>query len=99
MISAHEHGRNAARHGKHIQACPFDTGSAEWRDWRDGFLMSAGDRLYYRTGAACAVDTAEFGPDIAAASDLSGYVTEANHASRQRTYPNAASLKVALHGL
>jgi hypothetical protein len=43
MISAYEHGRNAARHGKHIQACPFDTGTAEWREWRDGFGLSAGD--------------------------------------------------------
>jgi hypothetical protein len=25
MISAFEHGRNTAHHGKHIQACPFDT--------------------------------------------------------------------------
>jgi NAD(P)-dependent dehydrogenase (short-subunit alcohol dehydrogenase family) len=37
MISAYEHGRNAAQHGKHIQACPFDTGSPEWREWRKGF--------------------------------------------------------------
>jgi hypothetical protein len=37
MISAYEHGRNAARHAKHIQACPFDTGTAEWREWRAGF--------------------------------------------------------------
>jgi hypothetical protein len=36
MISAYEHGRNAAHHGKHIQACPFDTGTPEWRDWRNG---------------------------------------------------------------
>ena len=35
MISAYEHGQNAARHGKHIQACPFDPGTAEWRD---GFM-------------------------------------------------------------
>jgi hypothetical protein len=27
MISAYEHGRNAAKHAKHIQACPFDTGT------------------------------------------------------------------------
>jgi hypothetical protein len=32
MISAYHHGRNAAQHGKHIQACPFDTGSPEWRN-------------------------------------------------------------------
>ena len=37
MISAYEHGRNAAHHGKHIQACPFDTGTPEWREWRKGF--------------------------------------------------------------
>jgi hypothetical protein len=35
MISAYEHGQNAARHGKYIQACPFDPGTAQWRDWRD----------------------------------------------------------------
>jgi hypothetical protein len=29
MISAYEHGRNAAKHAKHIQACPFDTGTPE----------------------------------------------------------------------
>ena len=37
MISAFEHGRNTAHHGKHIQACPFDTGGPEWREWRNGF--------------------------------------------------------------
>jgi hypothetical protein len=37
MMSAYEHGRNAAQHGKHIQACPFDTGASEWRVWRQGF--------------------------------------------------------------
>ena len=37
MISAYEHGRTAAKHGKHIQACPFDTGTPEWREWRKGF--------------------------------------------------------------
>jgi hypothetical protein len=37
MISAYEHGRTAAKHGKHIQACPFDTGTREWREWRKGF--------------------------------------------------------------
>src|SRR6516225_136585 len=42
MISAYEHGWNAARRGKHIQACPFDAGTAEWRAWRDGFLLSGG---------------------------------------------------------
>ena len=42
MISAYEHGWNAARRGKHIQACPYDAGTAEWQEWRDGFLLSAG---------------------------------------------------------
>jgi hypothetical protein len=46
MISAYQHGRNAARHGRHIQACPFDTGTCEWHEWRDGFLLSAGAHLY-----------------------------------------------------
>jgi hypothetical protein len=41
MISAYEHGWDAARRGKHIQACPFDSGTAEWQAWRDGFLLSA----------------------------------------------------------
>jgi hypothetical protein len=41
MISAYEHGWNAARLGKHIQACPFDSGTAEWQEWRDGFLLYA----------------------------------------------------------
>ena len=27
MISAYEHGRHATQHAKHIQACPFDTGT------------------------------------------------------------------------
>ena len=35
--TVYQHGRNAAQHGKHIQACPFDTGSPEWREWRNGF--------------------------------------------------------------
>jgi hypothetical protein len=35
--TVHQHGRNAAKRGKHIQACPFDTGSPEWREWRNGF--------------------------------------------------------------
>jgi hypothetical protein len=38
MISAYEHGQNAARHGKHIQACPFDPGTTQWREWRAGFM-------------------------------------------------------------
>ena len=33
-----EHGQNAAKRGKHLQACPFDTGTMEWRQWREGFL-------------------------------------------------------------
>jgi len=37
-LSACEHGQNAAKRGKHLQACPFDTGTMEWRQWRDGFL-------------------------------------------------------------
>jgi hypothetical protein len=37
MISAYDHGRNAAQYGRHIQACPFDTGTFEWRAWRKGF--------------------------------------------------------------
>ena len=36
MISAYEHGRHAAQNAKHIQACPFDTGTP-WREWRKGF--------------------------------------------------------------
>ena len=40
MISAYEHGWNAARRGKHIQACPFDIGTAEWQEWRNGFLSA-----------------------------------------------------------
>ncbi len=36
-LSAYAHGQNAARRGKHVQACPFDTGTVEWRQWRDGF--------------------------------------------------------------
>ena len=42
MISAYQHGWNAARLGKHIQACPFDAGTAEWQEWRNGFLLSVG---------------------------------------------------------
>jgi hypothetical protein len=41
MISAWEHGRHAAQHGKHIQACPFDTDNPEWRD---GAMGSATNR-------------------------------------------------------
>jgi hypothetical protein len=37
-LSADEHGQNAAKRGKHLQACPFDTGTMEWRQWREGFL-------------------------------------------------------------
>ncbi len=39
-LSAYEHGQNAARRGKHFQACPFDTGTVDWRQWRDGFLAA-----------------------------------------------------------
>ena len=35
--TSYQHGRNAAQRGKHIQSCPFDTGSPEWREWRLGF--------------------------------------------------------------
>ena len=38
-LSACEHGQNAAKRGKHLQACPFDTGTMEWRQWREGFLL------------------------------------------------------------
>ena len=37
MISPYEHGRKAAQHGKHIQACPFDCGTEEWHGWRRGY--------------------------------------------------------------
>ena len=37
-LSAYEHGQNAATGRKHLQACPFDSGTMEWRQWRDGFL-------------------------------------------------------------
>jgi hypothetical protein len=42
MISAYEHGCDAARRGKHIQACPFDTGTTQWHEWRDGFMSILG---------------------------------------------------------
>ena len=45
MTSAYEHGWNAARRGKHIQACPFDSGTGEWQQWRDGFAISARRRM------------------------------------------------------
>jgi hypothetical protein len=50
MISAYEHGRNAAKHAKHIQACPFDTGTPEWREWRAGFcaLSQISPNSFYR---------------------------------------------------
>jgi hypothetical protein len=38
VLSEYEHGQNAARRGKHLQACPFDTDTKEWRQWRDGFV-------------------------------------------------------------
>jgi hypothetical protein len=41
-LSPYAHGQNAARHGKHVQACPFDTGTVEWRQWRDGFRAVSG---------------------------------------------------------
>jgi hypothetical protein len=36
-LYACEQGQIAAKNGKHIQACPFDTGTSEWRGWREGF--------------------------------------------------------------
>ncbi len=36
-LSAYGHGQNAAKRGKHLQACPFDTGTMEWRQWRESF--------------------------------------------------------------
>jgi hypothetical protein len=36
MTSAFEHGRKGAEHGKHIQACLFDTGTCV--GWRHGNL-------------------------------------------------------------
>ena len=38
-LSAYEHGQNAATRRKHLQACPFDSGTVDWRQWRDGFLV------------------------------------------------------------
>jgi hypothetical protein len=54
MISAYEHGRNAAKHAKHIQACPFDTGTTEWREWRDGFhgLSQTSPYSFYKLAMA-----------------------------------------------
>jgi hypothetical protein len=40
MISAYEHGQNAARHGKYIQACPFVDGSIFLRPHLDTHLGS-----------------------------------------------------------
>jgi hypothetical protein len=37
-LSAYDHGQNAAKRGKHLQARPFDTGTMEWRQWQEGFL-------------------------------------------------------------
>jgi hypothetical protein len=42
-LPAYDHGQNAAKRGKHLQACPFDTGTMEWRQWREGFLQSRPD--------------------------------------------------------
>jgi hypothetical protein len=41
-LSPYAHGQNAARRGKHVQACPFDTGTVDWRQWRDGFRAAFG---------------------------------------------------------
>jgi hypothetical protein len=42
-LSAYEHGQNAAKRSKHLQACPFDTGTMGWRQWRGGFLSATAD--------------------------------------------------------
>ena len=54
MISAYEHGRNAAKYAKHIQACPFDTGTTEWREWRAGFhgLSQTSSNRFYKLAMA-----------------------------------------------
>ena len=54
MISAYEHGRNAAKHAKHIQACPFDTGTIEWREWCAGFhgLSQTSSNSFYKLAMA-----------------------------------------------
>jgi hypothetical protein len=36
-MTAWDHGVLAAQRGKHIQACPFDTGTRLYHEWRDGF--------------------------------------------------------------
>jgi hypothetical protein len=33
------------RHGKYIQACPFDTSTEGWRDWRTGYISVLSDWL------------------------------------------------------
>jgi ribosome modulation factor len=38
MTSPYDHGWTAALHGKHFQACPFDTGTCEWWGWRRGYV-------------------------------------------------------------
>jgi hypothetical protein len=45
MITAYEHGRTAARHGKHVQANPFDCGTHDWVEWRSGYI-SITNRLH-----------------------------------------------------
>ena len=54
MISAYEHGRNAAKHAKHIQACPFDTGTTEKRERRAGFhgLSQTSLNIFYKLAMA-----------------------------------------------
>ena len=39
-MTAYEHGQVAASHSKHIQACPFDTGTQQWKEWRAGYLYT-----------------------------------------------------------
>jgi hypothetical protein len=37
LPTAYDHGACAARHGKHLQACPYDTGTHLYHEWREGF--------------------------------------------------------------
>jgi hypothetical protein len=41
MITAYEHGQNEARPGKHVQANPFDCGTNDWVEWRNGYISVA----------------------------------------------------------
>jgi hypothetical protein len=53
MISAYEHGQNAAKHAKHIQARPFDTGTTEWGEWRAGFRGLSQKMVYIVASGLC----------------------------------------------